>query len=99
VLTNVDEPSPTRRVRRVEARRDLYDALVVDDLVGSATRVAFARVGHIRTILGCPPEDLRLPDDADKFVLDDKYLHIDISVHWVRAWQKERVGPCSNGGV
>jgi len=67
---------------RVEARADLYDALVVDDLVGSATRVAFARVGHIRTILGCPPEDLTTADDADKFVLDDKYLHIDISVHW-----------------
>lgn len=46
-------------------------------------RVRFARLSRIRTILGCPPEDEDIPSDAYKFVEDDEYLILDLSLHWV----------------
>jgi hypothetical protein len=46
-------------------------------------RVRFARLSRIRTILGCPPEDEDIPTDAYKFVEDDEYLIVDLSIHWV----------------
>jgi len=46
-------------------------------------RVRFARLSRIRTQLGCPPEDEDIPSDAYKFVEDDEYLIVDLSLHWV----------------
>ncbi|KAG7528115.1 hypothetical protein FFLO_06407 [Filobasidium floriforme] len=67
---------------REQARRDLYSSTRVNNLEGSVTRVRFARLSRIRTILGCPPEDEDIPSDAYKFVEDDEYLILDLSLHW-----------------
>lgn len=48
-----------------------------------SSRVRFARLSRIRTILGCPPEEDDIPDDAHKFVEDGEYLALDLSIHWV----------------
>jgi hypothetical protein len=58
-------------------------------------RVRFARLSRIRTILGCPPEDEDIPSDAYKFVEDDEYLIVDLSLHWVSAaFISLSAGPC-----
>ncbi|WWC90603.1 uncharacterized protein L201_005539 [Kwoniella dendrophila CBS 6074] len=68
---------------REQARRDLTSAIAADDLQGSVTRVRFARLSRIRTILGCPPEENDFPDDAEKFAEDDEYLILDLVLNWV----------------
>ncbi|WVW85505.1 hypothetical protein I302_107543 [Kwoniella bestiolae CBS 10118] len=68
---------------REQARRDLTSAISADDLQGSVTRVRFARLSRIRTILGCPPEENDFPADADKFAEDDEYLILDLVLNWV----------------
>jgi hypothetical protein len=52
-------------------------------LLISYDRVRFARLSRIRTILGCPPEEDDIPADAHKFVEDNEYLALDLSIHWV----------------
>ncbi|WVR09500.1 hypothetical protein IAU60_006568 [Kwoniella sp. DSM 27419] len=68
---------------REQARRDLLSAIASDDLQGSVTRVRFARLSRIRTILGCPPEENFFPADADKFAEDDEYIILDLVLNWV----------------
>ncbi|KAK6910787.1 hypothetical protein I203_104820 [Kwoniella mangroviensis CBS 8507] len=68
---------------REQARRDLTSAISADDLQGSVTRVRFARLSRIRTILGCPPEENDFPEDAEKFAEDDEYLILDLVLNWV----------------
>ncbi|WWC63411.1 uncharacterized protein I303_106012 [Kwoniella dejecticola CBS 10117] len=68
---------------REQARKDLTSAISADDLQGSVTRVRFARLSRIRTILGCPPEENEFPIDADKFAEDDEYLILDLVLNWV----------------
>ncbi|WWC71461.1 uncharacterized protein I206_105418 [Kwoniella pini CBS 10737] len=68
---------------REQARKDLTSAISADDLQGSVTRVRFARLSRIRTILGCPPEENEFPADADKFAEDDEYLILDLVLNWV----------------
>ncbi|RXK35270.1 hypothetical protein M231_07468 [Tremella mesenterica] len=68
---------------REQARRDLANAIAVDDLQGSVTRMRFARLSRIRTILGCPPEEVDVPYDAEVFVEDDEYLILDLVLNWV----------------
>ncbi|WVQ80147.1 hypothetical protein IAT38_002252 [Cryptococcus sp. DSM 104549] len=68
---------------REQARRDLLSAINADDLQGSVTRVRFARLSRIRTLLGCPPEENEFPTDAETFVEDDEYLILDLVLNWV----------------
>ncbi|WRT68518.1 uncharacterized protein IL334_005494 [Kwoniella shivajii] len=68
---------------REQARRDLTNAISADDLQGSVTRVRFARLSRIRTILGCPPEENDFPHDADMFAENDEYLILDLVLNWV----------------
>ncbi|OCF44025.1 hypothetical protein I317_02133 [Kwoniella heveanensis CBS 569] len=68
---------------REQARRDLSSAIASDDLQGSVTRVRFARLSRIRTILGCQPEENDFPVDAEKFAEDDEYLILDLVLNWV----------------
>ncbi|WVQ95069.1 hypothetical protein IAU59_002161 [Kwoniella sp. CBS 9459] len=68
---------------REQARRDLSSAIASDDLQGSVTRVRFARLSRIRTILGCPAEENDFPVDAEKFAEDDEYLILDLVLNWV----------------
>lgn len=67
---------------REQARNDLRGAISVDDLQGSVTRVRFARLSRIRTILGCRPEENDFPYDAATFVEDDEYLVLDLVLNW-----------------
>lgn len=66
-----------------EARKDLLGAISADDLQGSVTRVRFARLSQIRTLLGCPPEENEIPADADVVVEDDEYIILDLVLNWV----------------
>ncbi|WWD19178.1 hypothetical protein CI109_103636 [Kwoniella shandongensis] len=68
---------------REQARRDLFSAISADDLQGSVTRVRFARLSRIRTILGCPPEENDFPVDAVTYIEDDEYLILDLVLNWV----------------
>ncbi|KAK8854676.1 hypothetical protein IAR55_003415 [Kwoniella newhampshirensis] len=68
---------------REQARRDLSSAISADDLQGSVTRVRFARLSRIRTILGCPPEENDIPQDAAAYVEDSEYLILDLVLNWV----------------
>lgn len=67
---------------REQARRDLTSAIAANDLQGSVTRVRFARLSRIKIILGCPPEEMDLPDAVQKVVEDDEYLVLDIVINW-----------------
>ncbi|OWZ37758.1 hypothetical protein C356_04532 [Cryptococcus neoformans c45] len=68
---------------REQARKDLLGAISADDLQGSVTRVRFARLSQIRTLLGCPPEENEIPADADVVVEDDEYIILDLVLNWV----------------
>lgn len=74
--------------KRDQVRSDCggNDKYVVADQPSS--RVRFARLSRIRTILGCPPEEDDIPDDAHKFVEDGEYLALDLSIHWVSLFAK-----------
>ncbi|ORY35717.1 hypothetical protein BCR39DRAFT_511725 [Naematelia encephala] len=68
---------------REQARRDLMNAIAADDLQGSVTRIRFARLSRIRSILGAPQGEIEYPYDAAAYVEDDEYLIIDLVLNWV----------------
>ncbi len=43
----------------------------------------FARLSRIRAILGCPPQENRVPADLARVVEDDDYVIIDLVLNWV----------------
>lgn len=45
--------------------------------------VRFARLSHIRRLLGGKPEEVEVPFDGSKFAEDDEYLILDIVINWV----------------
>ncbi|WVN86251.1 uncharacterized protein L203_101412 [Cryptococcus depauperatus CBS 7841] len=67
---------------REQARRDLLNAINADDLQGSVTRVRYARLSRIRTLMGCPPEENEFPFDAEQYVEDDEYIVEDLVLNW-----------------
>ncbi|WVQ72101.1 hypothetical protein IAR50_001646 [Cryptococcus sp. DSM 104548] len=68
---------------REQARKDLTSAISADDLQGSVTRVRFARMSRIRTILGCLPEENEFPEGMDQCFEDDMYIIEDVVLNWV----------------
>ncbi|KAL7422207.1 hypothetical protein Q5752_002853 [Cryptotrichosporon argae] len=68
---------------REQARRDMSSTLAIDDLQGSITRLRFARLSRIRTLLGAATGEVQLPYDTETFVEDDEYLIIDLVLNWV----------------
>jgi hypothetical protein len=71
----------------------------VDDLQGSVTRyvngqtypspadiyrVRYARLSRIRSLLGCPAEDIDVPAEMEKIAEDKDFLILDLVLNWVR---------------
>ncbi|ODO11145.1 hypothetical protein I350_01748 [Cryptococcus amylolentus CBS 6273] len=69
---------------REQARKDLTSAISADDLQGSVTRVRFARMSRIRTILGCLPEENEFPEGMDEVFEDDMYIIEDVVLNWAK---------------
>ncbi|KAB5596197.1 hypothetical protein CTheo_469 [Ceratobasidium theobromae] len=63
------------------ARADLRNVLDSRTLHGSVTRVRYARLSRIRSILGCKdPEPF---PDAELVTVDDHYIACDVVINWV----------------
>lgn len=46
-------------------------------------RMRFARLSHIRAVLGCPPQDNTVPVSVQTVVEDEDYLILDLVLNWV----------------
>lgn len=46
-------------------------------------RMRFARLSRIRGILGCPPQENKVPPDLNSVVEDDDYIIVDLVLNWV----------------
>ncbi|WOO77249.1 Biofilm regulator 1 [Vanrija pseudolonga] len=68
---------------REQARNDLASAINSDDLQGSVTRMRFARLSHIRTILGATAGENAVPPDLAAVSEDDEWLILDLVLNWV----------------
>ncbi|KAL1413355.1 hypothetical protein Q8F55_001114 [Vanrija albida] len=68
---------------REQARNDLASAISSDDLQGSVTRMRFARLSHIRTILGASAGENPIPAELAGVSEDDEWLILDLVLNWV----------------
>lgn len=48
-------------------------------------RVRYARLSRIRSLLGCPPEDIDVPAEMERIAEDQDFLILDLVLNWVRS--------------